>query len=206
MEPIRTKAARYPFTAARDESGVPHVTAATWREAVYAWGYLHALDRPTQLFFARAVASGRAAECIADKPELYETDVFIRRAGLERHFEREVASLNQSTREQLELYCEGVNDGMLDSGRSLPMWVTGFQPGPWEPASVLLIGNLLSFAGLSIGEQENERLMLELIQLGVDDERLRELFHPYLDGIDFAPLREIQITEATLRRGIGSAR
>ena len=60
---------------------------------------------------------------------------------------------------------------------------------------MLLIGNLLSFAGLSIGEQENERLLLELIQLGVDDERLRELFHPYLDGIDFEPLREIQIAK-----------
>ena len=75
------------------------------------------------------------------------------------------------------------------------MWVTGFQPRPWEPASVLLIGNLLSFAGLTIGEQENERLLLELIQLGVDDERLRELFNPYLDGIDFEPLREIQIAK-----------
>jgi penicillin G amidase len=195
MEPIRTKSARYPFTAVRDDAGVPHVTAPAWREAVYAWGYLHAIDRPTQLFFARAVASGRATECIANKPELLETDLFIRRAGLERHLEREVASLNESTRLALEWYCQGVNDGMLEGGRSLPMLVTGFDPGPWEPASVLLIGNLLSYAGLSIGEQENERLMLELIQLGVDDERLRELFHPYLDGIDFGPLREIQIAK-----------
>ena len=88
-----------------------------------------------------------------------------------------------------------MNDGLLDAGRTLPMWVTGFQPRPWEPYSVLLIGKLLSFAGLSIGEQENERLLLELIQLGVDDERLRELFHPYLDGIDFEPLREIRIAK-----------
>jgi penicillin G amidase len=195
MEPIRTKSARYPFTAVRDDAGVPHVTAPAWREAVYAWGYLHALDRPTQLYFARAVASGRATECISNKPELLETDLFIRRAGLERHLEREVASLNESTRLALEWYCQGVNDGMLEGGRSLPMLVTGFDPGPWESASVLLIGNLLSYAGLSIGEQENERLMLELIQLGVDDERLRELFHPYLDGIDFGPLRDIQIAK-----------
>ncbi len=60
---------------------------------------------------------------------------------------------------------------------------------------MLLIGKLLSFAGLTIGEQENERLLLELIQLGVDDERLRELFNPYLDGIDFEPLREIRIAK-----------
>jgi penicillin amidase len=192
MEPIRLKASRYDFTAARDDNGVPHVTAPGWREALYAWGYMHALDRPTQLYFARAVASGRAAERIANKPELFEMDLFLRRAGLYRDLDREFRRLPDATQEQLDWYCQGVNDGLIDAGRTLPMWVTGFQPLPWEPVSVMLIGKLLSFAGLSIGEQENERVLLELIQLGVDDERLRELFHPYLDGIDFEPLREIR--------------
>lgn len=195
MDPINAKSARCDFTAARDENGVPHITAPSWREAIYAWGYMHAIDRPTQLYFARAVASGRATECIANKPELFEMDLYLRRAGLDRHLKREIKALKESTAVQLEWYCQGVNDGLLDAGRTLPMWVTGFQPRPWEPASVMLIGNLLSFAGLSIGEQENERLLLELIQLGVDDERLRELFYPYLDGIDFEPLREIRIAK-----------
>ena len=195
MEAISTKSARYEFQATRDDNGVPHVDAPTWREAIYAWGYLHAIDRPTQLYFARAVASGRAAEQIADKPELLEMDKYLRRAGLNRHLNREVAALDDVTREHLEWYCQGVNDGLLDAGRTLPLWVTGFRPRPWEPLSVMLIGNLLSFAGLSIGEQENERQMLELIQLGIDDERLRELFRPYLDGVDFEPLREIRIAK-----------
>lgn len=195
MESIQAKSARYEFRAFRDEHGVPHVNAPTWHEALYAWGYLHALDRPTQMYFARAVASGRAAEFIRNKPELYEMDVFIRRAGLYRHLVRETKSLSDTVLTQLELYCQGVNDGLLEAGRTLPMWVTGFQPRPWDPYSVLLIGNLLSFAGLSVGEQENERLLLELIQLGIDDERLRELFHPYLDGVDFEPLREIRIAK-----------
>jgi penicillin amidase len=195
MEAMRLKAARYDFSAVRDENGVPHVNAPTWREALYAWGYMHALDRPTQLYFARAVASGRAAERIAGKPELLEMDLLLRRAGLERGLDREFRRLPAHTQEQLELYCQGVNDGLLDAGRTLPMWVTGFQPRPWEPTSVMLIGKLLSLAGLSVCEQENERLLLELIQLGVDDERLRELFHPYLDGIDFGPLRDIRIAK-----------
>jgi penicillin amidase len=195
MEPIRTKSARYEFKAARDAQGVPHVNAPTWNDALYAWGYLHALDRPTQMYFARAVASGRATEFIKNKPELYEMDLFLRRAGLYRHLPREIKSLPETTLSQLEFYCQGVNDGLQDAGRTLPMRATGFQPRPWDPYSVLLIGNLLSFAGLSVVEQENERLLLELIQLGIDDERLRELFHPYLDGIDFEPLREIRIAK-----------
>lgn len=195
MEAIRTKAARYEFTASRDKHGVPHVVAPSWREALYAWGYLHALDRPTQMHFARAVASGRATERIANKPELLEMDVFFRRAGLFRDLESECHRLPEDTLEHLSTYCEGVNDGLADSGRTLPMWVAGFHPRPWDAESVMLIGKLLSFAGLSIGEQENERLLLELIQLGIDDERLRELFHPYLDGVDFGPLREIRIAK-----------
>ena len=195
MEPIPLKAARYDFSAARDENGVPHVEAPAWREALYAWGYLHALDRPTQLYFSRAVASGRAAERIANKPELLEADMLLRRAGLYRNLDLEFKRLPESTRQQLDWYCQGVNDGLLAAGRTLPMWVTGFQPRPWEPVSVMLIGKLLSFAGLTVGEQENERLLLEFVQLGIDEERLRELFYPYLDGIDFEPLREIRIAK-----------
>ena len=79
--------------AARDENGVPHVEAATWNEALYAWGYMHAVDRPTQVYFARAIASGQATERIANKPELLEMDIFLRRAGLYRDLDREFRSL-----------------------------------------------------------------------------------------------------------------
>ncbi|MEX0642295.1 MAG: penicillin acylase family protein, partial [Pirellulales bacterium] len=64
MERIAAKSARYEFKAARDENGVPHVEAPSWREALYAWGYMHAIDRPTQVYFARAIAGGQATERI----------------------------------------------------------------------------------------------------------------------------------------------
>ena len=117
MERIAAKSARYEFKAARDENGVPHVEASSWREALYAWGYMHATDRPTQLHFARAVASGQAAEQIANKPELAEMDIFLRRAGIYRDLDIEVRRLPEETRTQLELYCEGINDGLSDGGR-----------------------------------------------------------------------------------------
>ena len=206
MEAIRTKSARHKFTAARDENGVPHVEAATWNEALYAWGYMHAIDRPTQVYFARAIASGQATERIANKPELLEMDIFLRRAGLYRDLEREFRRLPERTREQLDWYCQGVNDGLVDAGRTLPMWVTGFRPRPWEPTSVLLIGKLLSFAGLTIGEQENERLLLELIQLGVDDERLRELFHSLSGRHRLRAAPRDSHRQATVGRNAGIAR
>ncbi len=193
METIATPSARVEFQAKRDEAGVPHVAAANWHDALYALGYLHAVDRPTQIFFARNVATGQAAARIANKPELIEADRFFRRAGLHLNLESEVENLRPQTREQLEMYCDGVNDGLQDAGRSLPMWVTGFHPRPWNPEAVIAIGNLLSFAGLAVAAQENERLLLELIQTGVQPDLLRELMAPYLDGVDFEPLMDVRI-------------
>ncbi|QDS97740.1 penicillin acylase family protein [Adhaeretor mobilis] len=193
MEPISTKAAKCEFTAVRDEHGTPHVTAPTWQEAIYALGFLHATDRPTQIFFSRTIASGQAAERIADKPELVETDRFFRRAGLHLGIESDADLLRPDIRQQLDWYCEGVNDALQDASRSLPMLVTGFHPRPWNPSSVLLIGNLLSFAGLAVGEQENERLLVDLVQTGVKPELLRELFGPYLDDVDLEVLKEVNM-------------
>ncbi len=191
MEPIAINSSRVDFQAERDAGGTAHVTADTWHDALYALGYLHASDRPTQIFFSRAVASGQAAERIANKPELVETDRFFRRAGLHQNLDHEVENMRPTTREQLECYCDGVNDGLQDAGRSLPMWVTGFHPRPWHPTAVLSIGNLLSFAGLAVAAQENERILLELVKSGVRGDLLRELMSPYLDEIGFEPLMEI---------------
>ena len=194
MKPLKIKHARRKFEVARDENGVPHIKAQAWRDALYALGFMHAVDRPTQMLFARAVASGQSAELIADKPELLEMDRFFRRVGLSRHSDREVSELSDETFGHLTAYCEGVNDGMRQGGRSLPMWATGFHPQPWNQHAVMLIGNLLNFGGLAIGQQQNERLLLELILAGVQDDRMRELFEPMLDHANFDLIRQVKMS------------
>ena len=83
--------------------------------ALYGLGFLHAVDRPTQMLFGHAVASGRSTELIADKPELLEADRFFRRAGLFRTCESGVQQLDDVTFGNVTAYCEGVNDGMKQS-------------------------------------------------------------------------------------------
>src|SRR5262245_38613051 len=178
MKPLRIKYNQRPFTVARDDAGVPHIVAASWLEALYGLGYLHAMDRSTQMLFARVMASGRSAELIANRPELLETDRLFRRVGLYLRLAEEVEGLPADARAECEAYSQVVNDWLKQSGWSFPMWATGFQPEPWDAKSILLLGNLLNFGGLAIGQQHQERLILELIQAGVDDERLRELFAP----------------------------
>lgn len=194
MKPIALTAARRPIAASRDEHGVPHLEAPTWLDAVYGLGYLHALDRGTQLLFARSVASGRAAEEIADSPELVETDRFFRRIGLYRNLRVEASSLPVAVSEQLEAYCQGVNDGLTAVGRTLAMWATGYLHKPWDPQAVMLVGQLLAFGGLAVSQLQNERLLLDLIHAGVSEKGLRELFAPRLDDVDFELLRKVRIS------------
>lgn len=194
MKPVRLTYARRRFTASRDDAGVPHIAADSWRGALYGLGYLHALDRPTQMLFARAVACGRSAEWIADKPNLVETDRFFRRVGLYLHLKREVHELGDGPFGDMTAYCEGVNDGFQQSGRTLPMRAAGFRAHPWDQQAVMLIANLLNFGGLAVTQQQNERLLIELIQAGVDPPRLREMFEPLLDDVDVALLKRVQIS------------
>ncbi len=194
MKPINIKNASRRFTASRDENGVPHIRAATFADTLYGLGMMHASDRPTQMLFGRAVAAGHSAEAIADSPELYETDCFFRKVGLHLDLDREVDQFDDRSFGQLTAYCQGVNDGLKQSWRSLPMWATGFQPEPWNQKAVLLIGKLLSFGGLAIGQTQNERLVLELIHAGVSEDRLKELFSPVLDDADFDLLRQVNLS------------
>lgn len=193
MKVLRITQARRKFTAARDQHGVPHISADSWLAALYGLGYLHAVDRPTQMLFSRAVASGQSAQWIADKPELVEADKFFRKVWLYRNLEREVSRLDDREFAEMTAYCEGVNDGLKQGGRSLPMWAAGFQPVPWDQKSVMLIGNLINFGGLAVSQQQNERILIELIQAGIQPEKLRELFRPVLDDADFDLIRQVKI-------------
>src|SRR6185295_17632920 len=118
----------------------------------------------------------------------------FRRCGLYLNLNREVSQLDDLSFRQMTAYCEGVNDGMKQAGRSLPMWATGFQPQPWNQQAVLLVGNLLNYGGLVVSQQQNERLMIELIQTGVNREMLQELFRPLLDKADFELISKIKIS------------
>ncbi len=194
MRSIRVPGATRKFEAARDDAGVPHLRAETWHDALYGLGYMHARDRGTQLLFARSVAYGRAAEQIANRPQFAETDKLFRRFGLHQRLDAEFAELLPEWQDQLSVYCDGINSGLADLGRTWPMWAVGFEGSPWDPASVVLVGRLLSFGGLAVSQWENERILMELIHAGADAESLKDLFSPRLDEVDFELLRQVRIS------------
>ena len=193
MKPVRVKFSRRPLTIHRDEHGVPHIQAQDWEGALYGLGYMHAVDRRTQMLFGRLVAQGRMAQAVGARPDLLEMDRFFRRVGLYVGLDEEVAALSETDRRLLEAYCQGVNDAMQQAGSTLPMWWVGLDPQPWNAKSVLLLGALVNYGSLVIGQLREERLLLELIQLGAPPDRLRELFEPLLDEADFRLLAQVKL-------------
>lgn len=192
MKRLELKHASRKIEVARDKAGVPHVSAGNFEDALYGMGYVHSLDRRTQILFARAIGQGRAAELIADKPTMLESDRFFRRAGLYLRLDEEVAQLPDDQRSQLTAYTQGVNDGLRQAGSSLAMRAVRFRTTPWDVQAVLLIGNLLAYSGLAMGQQRAERVILDMILAGVASDRLRELYAPHLDHADFELLKQVK--------------
>ena len=169
-----------------------------------AWATCMASTVPRSCCFRGPWPAGSRPSRSPTSPSWWRWTASFAGSGLYLNLDQEVAELDDETFDQLTAYCEGVNDGMKDSGRSLPMWATGFVPQPWNQKSVLLMGNLLSFGGLAVGQQQNERMLLDLIQAGVADDKLRELFSPLLDDADFRPAAAGQDRQPAFGRSPGA--
>jgi len=137
-----------PVTLLRDPHGVPHIFAASKRDAYRALGYAHAQDRFFQMEFTRRTAAGRLSEVIG--PPGLRGDRFMRTLGLYRLAEASVAALSPDARAVVEAYTQGVNAWLTnpDTRRPAELIVLGIEPEPWRPADsaawVRLMALLLS--------------------------------------------------------------
>ncbi len=122
----------------RDPEGIPHVRAASARDAFLAQGFVHAQDRLWHLEYDRRRAYGRWAE-LAGPPGLAQ-DVQMRRFDLEASARADYAAVDAETRAVLDAYAAGVN-AFLRTTRALPVEcrILGVQPEPWAPWDSLAV-------------------------------------------------------------------
>jgi penicillin amidase len=122
----------------RDTHGIPHVRAASAREAFFAQGFVHAEDRLFHMDYDRRRAMGRWAE-YAGATALAQ-DVQFRKFRLVASARTDYAALNADTRAMLDAYADGVN-AFIGTAKSLPVeyGLVGARPEPWEPWHCLAI-------------------------------------------------------------------
>ncbi len=162
-----------PVEILRDSLGVPHVWANSIDDAVFAQGYLHAVDRLWQLEMFRRVAQGRLSELFGE--ETVDADRFLRTLGLARAG-RETA-ISDRTRELGEAYVRGVNAAVARWRGLLPpefvLLRAAFEP--WELEHSLGIEKIMAWDLSEYGTS----MSLAGARATVGDEAVRELLPRY---------------------------
>ncbi|MBI4462483.1 MAG: penicillin acylase family protein [Acidobacteria bacterium] len=126
-------------TVLRDARGVPHVSAETLEDLLFAQGYLTAEERFWQMELLRRTARGEASEILGRA--FLESDKSNRILGLGDVAERAAESLDSESRTHLEAYARGVNAYLETHRTRLPLefLLLRYEPRPWTPADSLAV-------------------------------------------------------------------
>jgi len=176
-----------PVEVLRDSYGVPHITAQSLGDAVFALGYVHAQDRLWQMEMNRRTAAGRLAEILGENA--LEADRFLRTIGIRRAAEANFKHLDAETRQLLEAYAAGVN-AFLASKPVLPIefWMTGANPEPWTPADSL---GWIKMMAWDLGGNWRSELLRMRLSKTLPNARIDELLPPY-PGERYPPIPELR--------------
>ena len=126
----------------RDERGVPHIEAASWRDALFLQGFVTAQDRLWQMDTLRRFGAGELAE-VFGKVAL-PSDQRSRAMRMRALAETNAARLSGDERIAVIEYARGVNyfiethRGRYALEFSLPGH--GYDPKPWTPVDSMLVG------------------------------------------------------------------
>ena len=93
----------------RDAQGVPQIYADTPEDLFRAQGYVHAQDRFFEMDYRRHVTAGRLAELVGNNEDAIQADMVIRTFGWRHVAEEEFNILDDTTRQYLKAYADGVN-------------------------------------------------------------------------------------------------
>jgi penicillin G amidase len=181
-------------TVTRDRWGVVHVHGADLGEVYRGLGYAHARDRALQMIFMRILGRGRVAQCLDPGDGSVAIDTFFRKMNWSAGVDRQVGLFAPEARRLVDAYCEGANEGFA---RSTPweLKLLGCPVDPWTPGDCILLSRMTGYLTLAQSQAEMERLIVEMVQAGVEREKLEELFPGQLEGLDADLLRQVRLVE-----------
>jgi penicillin G amidase len=149
-------------TIARDARGVPHITAASWEDAIFLQGYAMAQDRMWQMDALRRMAAGELAEVVGKMG--LESDRDAHRWRMERVAEAQERHLLPDSRAILAAYARGINFFLeTHRGRLAPEFaVLRYDPRPWRVRdSLLVVLQMYRMLASSWREEINKSKMLD---------------------------------------------
>ncbi|MBW2655824.1 MAG: penicillin acylase family protein [Deltaproteobacteria bacterium] len=178
----------------RDKHGVCHVEGKDKIDVFGLMGYAHGKDRGMQMLLMRILGQGRASELLDSSDEMLGIDTFFRRMNWTGSMSLEIEKLSPEAKEIVAAYCSGVNRAF---SHKIP-WeckLLGFRPDPWCIEDVILISRMTGYLTLAQSQGEIQRLFIEFVQAGMDEQKLNEFFPGILGGVDFDLIKKITLTE-----------
>jgi len=148
-----------PVTIRFDPHARPFVEAASFEDALFAEGWLHASHRLFQMDLFRRAGLGRLAELLGEG--LVGTDRELWRSGVPQLAATLEANASAQTLGWIDAYVAGVN-AALDAGVTKPpeYLLLRQRPRPWTRADVFALGALMAYQSANNAGQELLRYAL----------------------------------------------
>ena len=179
----------------RNRYGIPEITAQTIPDLMHGLGWIHANDRQLQTLLTRILLQGRAAELLKGDDSLIAMDTYMRRMNFLPDADVQLGLLSPDAREALDAYVSGFNRWMAANGPVFEFKLLGYRrPEPYTAVDCLRLSKAFGFLGLAEVQAQMEKFLVEIIQNGLAQEKIRELF-PYLaDPIDSDLINQVKLS------------
>jgi penicillin amidase len=169
----------------RDSFGMPHIYAATDKDAAFALGYCTAQDRLFQMELIRRSIRGRLSEVLGE--DFVDIDRLFRTITAKKSLDEMFADLSPEVVAIMEAYAAGINHYLSHYEGKLPFEfaLLGYQPEYWTAADEMAS---LYYMAWSLNFSFNAELTHSAIIEKVGREMASELFVGYpSDGPTILP-------------------
>ncbi|MEH6496501.1 MAG: penicillin acylase family protein [Pseudomonas marincola] len=186
-------------TITRDVSGIPHIEAASLKDASFGLGYSHAQDRLWQMEINRRIGAGRLSEILGSAA--LGKDKFLRTLGVYQSALVTFDGLDESTKTLLQAYADGVNSYLTTRSGALPpeFLILGTEPAPWTTADSVVWSKMMSWDLGKNWAKEIERMRLMTI---LGPEKVNQIMPPY-PGDKLAALPDLRQEYKTANLDVG---
>src|SRR5262249_54492827 len=126
---------------------------------------------------------------------------FFRRLHLRRGTDLEWAKLSARHQALVSAYCAGLNRRWKER-TPWEFRLLGVPVEEWTPSDVFVLARMIGYVGLAQTQGEIERLLVQMIQAGVERTLLEELFPHVLDVYDPTLIRKVKLSERVIPEAV----
>lgn len=185
----------------RDEHGIPHIEAEAEPGMYFGQGYAQAMDRGRQILLMRILGQGRGSELLDSSEEMLEIDKFFRRMNWGGDAAAQAAALDGDHAVNAQAFCDGINTYF---NKQLPFEfkrLLGLKYETWKLDHTVILARMIGYISLQQSQAEIERLVVQLVQSGVEKKYLEELFGE-LPGLDETSIQKLKLKDRVVPAGV----